>query len=73
MSQKLSNVGYNANITLQMIEATHGGLKVHTSVFVHRCYLYCHIMNRNFRKNIFLLLNRTSNDRLFCHNTMLIS
>ena len=58
MSQKLSNVGYNANITLQMIEATHGGLKEHTSVFVHRCCLYCHIMNKNFRKIILLLLNK---------------
>ena len=58
MSQKLSNVGYNANITLQMIEATHGGLKEHTSVFVHKCYLYCRIMNRKFRKIILLLFNK---------------
>ena len=29
---KLSNVGYNANITLQMIEATHAGLKGSTYV-----------------------------------------
>ena len=32
---KLSNVGYNANITLQIIEATHGGLKGNSLVVVH--------------------------------------